>query len=122
MGKYKRIWKINAGSAVSLLAAMLTASTFAAEATPPAWAYPVNPPGFTPRQETGVPQQVPGSAATYTITQLRDRFLAPVWHPDEHPDLGDIFRDRRFGRHRNFGRSFSGVESGPARPDRGFAT
>lgn len=84
--------KIGAAVALCILSA---AATLAAEAQAPAWAYPVNPPGFTPRQETGVPQQVPGSTATYTITQLRDRFIAPVWHPEEHPALPPIVAEGR---------------------------
>jgi cytochrome c553 len=33
---------------------------------------------------------VPGSSAAYTVTQLRDLFTAPVWHPEEHPPLPPI--------------------------------
>jgi cytochrome c553 len=40
--------------------------------------------------DDGVPRRVPGSTATYTLTQLRDRFIAPVWHPSEHAPLPDI--------------------------------
>ena len=72
---------------VFLLAAGLPA--YAAEG-PPEWAYPVNPPDFKPPEEDGVPRRVPGSSATYSITQLRDRFIAPVWHPGEHPPLPDV--------------------------------
>jgi cytochrome c553 len=53
--------------------------------TPPPWAYPVNPPGFKPKPDDGTPRHVPGSSASYTLTQLRDRFLSPLWHPEEHP-------------------------------------
>ena len=31
--------------------------------------------------EDGVPRRVPGSTRDYSVTQLRDRFIAPVWHP-----------------------------------------
>jgi len=57
---------------------------------PPEWAYPVNPPNFVPPPDDGVPRRVAGSTATYTLTQLRDRFIAPVWHPNEHAPLPDI--------------------------------
>src|SRR5207248_1560376 len=50
--------------------------------TPPEWAYPVNPPGFKPHADDGTLRHVPGSTASYTLTQLRDRFLSPVWHPE----------------------------------------
>jgi len=62
---------------------------FAAEG-PPAWAYPVNPPDFVAPPDDGVPRRVPGSTATYTLTQLRDRFIAPDWHPAEHAAMPDI--------------------------------
>lgn len=62
---------------------------------PPAWAYPVNPPDFVAPRDDGVPRRVPGSTATYTLSQLRDRFIAPVWHPSEHPPLPDIVAQGR---------------------------
>jgi len=77
---------------VFLLAAGLPA--YAAEG-PPEWAYPVNPPDFKPPEEDGVPRRVPGSSATYTVTQLRDRFIAPVWHPSEHPPLPPVVAQGR---------------------------
>ena len=57
---------------------------------PPAWAYPVNPPGLKPPPDDGAPLRVPGSAATYTLSEVRDRFLAPVWHPGDHPPLPEV--------------------------------
>jgi cytochrome c553 len=38
---------------------------------------------------------VPNSSAAYTVTQLRDRFIAPVWHPEEHPPLPPIVAQGR---------------------------
>jgi len=67
---------------------------YAAEG-PPEWAYPVNPPDFKPPEEDGVPRRVPGSTATYSVTQLRDRFIAPVWHPGEHPPLPEVVAQGR---------------------------
>jgi cytochrome c553 len=58
--------------------------------TAPEWAYPVNPPGFKPRADDGTPRRVEGSQATYTLTQLRDRFISPVWHPVEHPAQPEV--------------------------------
>lgn len=69
------------------LAAGLPAS--AAE-VPPSWAYPVNPPGIQPAPEDGNPRQVPGSSRTFTLTQIRDLFNAPDWHPDGHPPMPGI--------------------------------
>ena len=73
----------------SLFAIVASLPAYGAEG-PPEWAYPVNPPDFKPPEEDGVPRRVPGSSATYSVTQLRDRFIAPVWHPGEHPPLPDV--------------------------------
>ena len=81
--------------ALSLAAAFSAATpTFAAE-DPPAWAYPVNPPNLKVRPEDGIPRRVPGSDATYSVTQLRDRFIAPVWHAGDHPALPSIVAEGR---------------------------
>jgi cytochrome c553 len=53
----------------------------------PAWAYPINPPGFKLPPDDGVPRRVPGSTVRYKVSQLRDPFLAPDWHPQEHPAM-----------------------------------
>ena len=57
---------------------------------PPEWAYPVNPPGFKPKADDGNPRHVAGSGASYTLTQLRDRFVSPLWHPAEHPAQPEV--------------------------------
>jgi cytochrome c553 len=61
-----------------------------AEETPPAWAYVVNPPDFKLSPDDGKPRQVPGSDVTYYVPQTRDRFLAPDWHPAEHPPMPGV--------------------------------
>jgi len=58
---------------VLILALLLTSIFSAAIAIcgaeePPAWAYPMNPPDFTPRPEDGLVRRVPGSSATYSVT------------------------------------------------------
>lgn len=58
--------------------------------SPPAWAYPVNPPNFQRTPDDGTIRHVPDSAAGFTLTQLRDLFAAPDWHPDEHPPMPKI--------------------------------
>jgi len=65
-----------------------------AEGTP-LWAYPFNPPGSKPKPDDGVPRHVPGSSASYTVTQLRNRFLAPDWHPQEHPVMPEVVSQGR---------------------------
>ena len=62
---------------------------------PPLWAYPTNPPGFKPAPDDGVPRRMPGSEASYTLPQLRDRFIAPDWHPQEHPAMPEVVRQGR---------------------------
>ena len=78
----------------SVFALVAGAPAYGAEA-PPAWAYPVNPPDFKPPPDDGVPRRVPGSTASYTLTQLRDRFIAPAWHPAEHAPMPDIVAQGR---------------------------
>jgi len=70
------------------------APTLAAE-EPPAWAYPVNPPDLKPRADDGILRRVPESSAAYSVTQLRDRYIAPVWHPGEHPPLPPVVAEGR---------------------------
>lgn len=56
----------------------------------PVWAYPVNPPGIKPAPDDGALKHVPNSAAAYTLTQIRDLFSPPDWHPDNHPSMPDV--------------------------------
>jgi cytochrome c553 len=58
--------------------------------TPPPWAYVMNPPDFKPSPDDGSPRRVPDSDAAFTLTQLRDLFSAPDWHPGDHPSMPDI--------------------------------
>ena len=51
----------------------------------PAWAYPFNPPGYKPTPDDGVLRRVPGSVVIYPLSQTRDLFFAPDWHPEDHP-------------------------------------
>ncbi len=55
----------------------------------PAWAYPWAP-DFKSASDDGVPRHVPDSAAAFTVTQERDLFFAPDWHPDDHPAMPDV--------------------------------
>ena len=69
---------------------LLVISAVCAAQTPPEWAYPVNPPGFKPKPDDGTPRRVAGSSASYALTQLRDRFISPVWYPAEHPAQPEV--------------------------------
>jgi cytochrome c553 len=57
---------------------------------PPEWAYPVNPPDFQPIPDDGSIRRVPGSTAGYTLSQTRDRFVAPDWHPADHQPMPEV--------------------------------
>ena len=62
---------------------------------PPAWAYTPNNPDYKPPVDDGKPVRVPDSTAGYTWSQLRDRFIAPVWHPSDHGALPEIVANGR---------------------------
>jgi cytochrome c553 len=55
----------------------------------PAWAYPWAP-DYKVLPDDGVPRHVPDSAAAFTITQERNLFFAPDWHPDDHPPMPEV--------------------------------
>ena len=60
------------------------------EETPPSWAYTMNPPEWKPAPDDGSIRRVPDSTAGFTLTQLRDLFLAPDWHPADHPPMPEV--------------------------------
>ena len=74
---------------IPLIGAVTIGPAASAE-SPPAWAYPANPPDFKPPPDDGNIRRVPGSNAGYTLTQLRDLFAAPDWHPAEHPPMPEV--------------------------------
>jgi cytochrome c553 len=76
----------------AVLAAFVIPGAFPAGAAelPPPWAYPVNPPGTQAPPDDGVARRVPGSSATFTLTQIRDLFAAPDWRPEAHAPMPEI--------------------------------
>ena len=62
---------------------------------PPFWAYTYNPPDFKPPPDDGQPRHVSDSTASYTVPQTRDRFLAPDWHPGDHPAMPAVVANGR---------------------------
>jgi cytochrome c553 len=56
----------------------------------PAWAYPVNPSDFKAPPDDGTQRKVPKSDLTLTLTQVRDLFYSPDWHPSDHPKQPDV--------------------------------
>lgn len=63
-------------------------------ASPPYWAYAVNPPSATPDAEAKpadpTPLHVPNSTASFTRAQVGDLFSAPDWHPAGHPAMPEV--------------------------------
>jgi cytochrome c553 len=75
---------------LSFCALTIGAATARSQDGPPPWAYPVNPPGFQRTPDDGSIRRVPNSNAGYTLTQVRDLFAAPDWHPDDHPPMPGV--------------------------------
>jgi len=81
----------------------------------PVWAYPVNPPGLKPAPDDGALKHVPNSVAAYTLTQIRDLFSPPDWHPDNHPSMPDVVgRGNKPGQ---FACGFCHLPNGLGRPE-----
>src|ERR1043165_5975504 len=57
---------------------------------PPYWAYPANLPDYVAPPDTGELQHVPNSNVGLTLTQIRDLFTPPDWHPEDHPPMPSI--------------------------------
>ena len=82
--------------AVSLLAAITTVSFAQGAESPPEWAFSSNPLDFKPVPDDGTVRRVPGSTAGYTLSQVRDRFVAPDWHPADYPPMPEsVARGRK---------------------------
>jgi cytochrome c553 len=62
-------------------------------AAPPPWAFTLNTPAPagapppTPTPPDPAPRHVPGSDQAFTITETRDAFNPPDWHPSGHPPM-----------------------------------
>ncbi len=69
---------------------MLTAQAATAEDGPPAWAYAVDPPGLVAPKDDGTLRHVPNSPLGMTLSQVKDGFLSPDWHPNDHPAMPEI--------------------------------
>jgi cytochrome c553 len=55
----------------------------------PAWAFLWDPNVKVPPPDDK-PNYLPGSNAAFSWKQARDLFVAPDWHPDDHPPMPDI--------------------------------
>jgi cytochrome c553 len=56
----------------------------------PAWAFPVADKDQPSAEDEGAPMHIPGSARSYTQTQIDDLFNPPDWFPDEHSPLPTV--------------------------------
>jgi cytochrome c553 len=61
----------------------------------PSWAYLDNPPGVAPAPDTGAPLHVPDSDGAFTLTQIRNLFFSPDWHPADHSPMPPIVSEGR---------------------------
>ncbi|WP_031337478.1 c-type cytochrome [Rhodopseudomonas sp. B29] len=62
----------------------------APDEAPPVWAYPIAPKGTAAPPDDGTVRHVPDSSAGYTLTQIRDLFVALDWRPGDHPPMPSI--------------------------------
>jgi cytochrome c553 len=62
------------------------------------WAYALNDPAGEPVQDDGLPKHVPGSRQSFTLAEIRNLYLPPDWHPDDHSEMpGIVARGRNPG-------------------------
>jgi cytochrome c553 len=86
---------------------------------PPYWAYAIDPPAnpsdppAKPVDES--PQHVPGSTAAFTLTQTRDFFSPPDWHPDGHAAMPEVVAHGR--KADVFACGFCHLPNGQGRPE-----
>ena len=86
----------------------------AAQQPPPPWAYPIQPP-LTPSPDDGVPRRVPGSKVSLTLTQIRDLYAPPDWHPDDHPLMPGVVGQGR--KPKTFACGYCHYPNGQGRPE-----
>lgn len=84
------ILKVCANVLVALVSARAAESPLPTSPIPPPWAYAVNPPDFKAPADDGTLRHVSGSDRAWTLTQVRDSFFSPDWHPQNHPALPEI--------------------------------
>lgn len=70
--------------------ASLATALLSATAELPTWAYATTARGFVPDPDDGQRKHLPGSARSYTYTQIQDAFSPIDWFPGEHPRMPDV--------------------------------
>jgi cytochrome c553 len=78
------------GTWLLLLSTLAAEPVVSNEDAPPPWAYSVDPPGVVVPKDDGTLRRVPESAFGLTLSQVRDGFSSPDWHPNDHPPLPEI--------------------------------
>ena len=86
----------------------------AAQQPPPPWAYPIQPP-LTPSPDDGVPRHVSGSNVSLTLTQIRDLYAPPDWHPEDHPLMPGVVGQGR--KPKTFACGYCHYPNGQGRPE-----
>src|SRR6476659_3297154 len=86
----------------------------ASQQPPPPWAYPIQPP-LTPSPDDGVPRRVPGSSVSLTLTQIRDLYAPPDWHPEDHPLMPGVVGNGR--KPKTFACGYCHYPNGQGRPE-----
>jgi len=86
----------------------------ASQQPPPAWAYPIQPP-VTPPPDDSAPKRVPGSSVALTLTQIRDLYVPPDWHPNDHPTMPGIVGSGR--KPNTFACGYCHYPNGQGRPE-----
>lgn len=81
--------------------------------TPLPWAYPLGP-GAAPPKDDG-PKRLPGSAAAFTVPQVRDAFNVADWQPGDHPAMPPIVVNGRRPDVRGCG--YCHMPNGAGRPE-----
>lgn len=76
--------------AAVLLCVAVTMAHGNGDDAPPPWAFAANPPGLTPPPDDGRAHSVPGSVLSFTLTQIRDLYQPPDWHPSDHAAMPEI--------------------------------
>jgi len=106
---------VRCGATALAAVALASASSARGQEAPPAWAYVVNPPDLRPPPDDGRLRHVPDSTAAFTLTQVRDLFFAPDWHPGDHPPMPEVVaRGRKPGV---FACGFCHRADGPGGPE-----
>ena len=90
-----------------------------AHASPPYWAYVVDPP-YNPSTEPAkppdtTPRHVPDSTAAFTLAQIGDLFTPPDWHGADHPPMPAIVAHGR--KPRVYACGYCHLPNGQGRPE-----